>query len=474
MIKELWQNVTSPWAEIAILRAENADLRRQLSERDAIIAKLTERIAELERRLGLNSSNSSKPPSSDGLRKKPAPRSLRTKGKKKSGGQPGHDGQTLKQVDNPDETLVHTVLCCSECGADLRAAVIDKIQKRQVFDIPLAKIIITEHQIEFKTCFQCGNQESSSFSDNVKAPVQYGDRIKAAAIYLQHQHFIPEDRLSELLGDLFAVPISTATLAKMGERFSEQLAPFEDQVLDFLKYAPVKNLDETSYRIGGKTKWLHVLCNEHATHYRAGINRGDVPVGLRGTVVHDHFKSYYRLHNVEHGLCNAHHLRELKALSEIEKEPWAKKMAQLLRIVGKVSKRSCVQAEFNVKLDHWYDQIIAHGLAYHESLDPLHKGERGPQKRRIGHNILIRLRDYKCDILRCLSDQLVPFTNNQAEQDIRMMKVKQKISGGFRTEQGAKGFCRIRSFLSTTRKQGGSLLESIKLAMNASFNFEFG
>jgi len=474
MIKELWRNVTSPWAEIASLRSENTDLRRQLSERDAIIAQLTERIAELERRLGLNSSNSSKPPSSDGLRKKPSPRSLRTQGKKKSGGQPGHDGQTLKQVDNPDEKLIHTVLCCSECGADLSAVVIDKVQKRQVFDIPLPKIIITEHQIEIKTCSQCRRQESSSFPDNLKAPVQYGDRIKAAAIYLQHQHFIPEDRLSELLVDVFAIPISTATLAKMGERFSEQLAPFEARVLDFLKYAHVKNLDETSYRIGGKTKWLHVLCNEQATHYRAGLNRGDMPVGLTGTVVHDHFKSYYRLDNVEHGLCNAHHLRELKALSEIEEEPWAKKMAQLLRIVGKVSKQSRVQAKLIVQLEHWYEQIIAHGLAYHESQVPLHKGARGRQKRRIGHNLLIRLRDYKCDVLRCLSDPLVPFTNNQAEQDIRMMKVKQKISGGFRTEQGAEDFCRIRSFLSTARKQGGNLLESIKLAINGSFNFEFG
>jgi transposase len=479
MIKNLIQSIF-PWAELEHLRRENADLRRQLQERDQklqdchqVIANLTERISELERRLGLNSGNSSKPPSSDGLRKKPAPKSLRPKGEKKSGGQEGHQGHTLKQVDSPDHIIFHAVESCSSCSTNLRDVKADRVQKRQVFDIPEPKINVTEHQAEVKTCLNCGQETSAIFPKDVNAPAQYGDRIKAFTIYFQYQQFIPEDRLADVFEDIFGLPISTATMAKIGSRFSGQLDRIEEEVISFINTSEVKGVDESGFRVSGKTQWLHVLSHEKATHYRFAQKRGDLPLGLSGTVVHDHFKPYYSLPDVKHALCNAHHLRELRALEEIEKEPWASKMYKFLIAVGELSHDGHCREELQKFIHEEYDKIISEGLLFHESQPPLAKKSTGRKKRRVGHNLLIRLRDYKLDALRCLSDPLVPFTNNQSERDIRMIKVKQKISGGFKTEKGAQIFCKIRSFMSTAKKQQLNLLDSIASAMKGAFSFGF-
>ena len=219
-----------------------------------------------------------------------------------------------------------------------------------------------------------------------------------------------------------------------------------------MKNADVKHLDETGFRIGKKTQWLHVISNPLATHYRAREKRGDLLEDLKGILVHDHWKPYFQVKGVLHSLCNAHHLRELKALEDFEKEPWSFKMSRLLRLASRL-KDPPISRIFEL-----YDRIVIEGLTFHEQQPPLGKLHK---KRRKGHNLVLRLRDFKDCVLRFLEIQDVPFTNNQAEQDIRMMKVKQKISGGFRTFQGAETFCTIRGFLSTCRKQGLNLFQSL-------------
>ena len=430
-------------------------LREQNRLLTATVAKQALRLSALERRLGLDSSTSSKPPSSDGLRKKPASRSLRSKSGRKSGGQKGHKGHTLEQIAHPDEVIHHDVSECPNCQKSLESIAPTRIFKRQVFDIPEPCIQVTEHRVGVKVC-SCGEKVRGAFPKDIRAPVQYGPRLQALAPYLMHQQLIPEDRLSVLFKDVFGLDITSASLIKMGKSLGQKLTPWMENLKTCLQGAPVQHLDETGFRIGGNTRWLHVQSTSSETLYRASEKRGDVPTHLKGVVVHDHFKSYFKhLPNARHALCNAHHLRELKALMEIEKEPWSFKMSKLLRLSSKCHDPPVA------RISDLYDQIVAKGLAFHESQPPLETGSRSRKKRRVGHNLLIRLRDYKGDTLRFLTHEGVPFTNNLAEQDVRMMKVKQKISGGFRTFKGAETFCVLRSFFSTCRKQNQNLFEAI-------------
>ncbi|MEI6358504.1 MAG: IS66 family transposase [Verrucomicrobiota bacterium] len=424
-------------------------LKEEIVVLKAVIVALEKRVAQFERMLGMNSSNSSKPPSSDGLRKKPSPKSLRVKGQKPSGGQKGHKGHTLEQVDEVSQRIIHTVETCKVCQKSLVEIPPSTSIKRQVFDIPEPNLEVTEHCAEVKIC-SCGAQTTAAFPENITAPVQYGPRVKALAVYFSNQQLIPEDRLQQTFEDLFSLPISTATLAKINNDFANQVAPIQAQVLEDLKAEEVKGADESGLRIGGKTKWLHTIGSERATHYRVSEKRGDLLEGIQGILVHDHWKPYFNLKNIEHALCNAHHLRELKALEEIEKEPWAFKMSRFLRIMNRLKDPPLGRAM------QLYDRIVEAGLRFNVS-----QTQPGGRKRRVGHNLLLRLRDFKEETLRFLTTPGVPFTNNQSEQDIRMIKVKQKISGGFRTTRGAEVFCLIRGFLSTRRKQGFNIFHAI-------------
>lgn len=239
-------------------------------------------------------------------------------------------------------------------------------------------------------------------------------------------------------------------MAKFSADFATFVCPLQEAVLTELKASSVKHLDETSLRIGGKTQWLHVMSTDQATHYRVSPKRGDLVSGVQGIMVHDHWKPYFTMDGVKHALCNAHHLRALQSLIAIEKEPWAKKMARLLRLLVRMKDPPVV------RVMALYDRIVADGLAFHEE-----QPDVGGRKRRVGHNLLRRLRDFKESVLRFLTTPGVPFTNNQAGQDIRMMKVKQKISGGFRTQAGAEIFPTIRGFISTKRKQEQNIFEAI-------------
>jgi transposase len=447
---------------IEALRGENAALKA--------------RIAELERRLGLNSSNSGKPPSSDGLKKPARVSSLRERSGQKPGGQKGHKGETLRQVAAPDEVVNHYPPACSMCGVGLDPETSVGHSARQVFDLPQPQpLVVTEHRVHDCQCPACGAKTREMFPDGVNAPVQYGPRITAFVIYLLHFQLLPENRLAALMADLFGVKVATATIARMSRTCAERLQGFVETVRDLVAGAPVKHMDETGFRISGKTQWLHVASTTLLTFYRVCAKRGSLLANVVGIVVHDHWKPYYTIEGVLHALCNAHHLRELKALVEIEKEGWARKMQRLLRRACHVTNRA---RERGVPLrprliecfERRYDAILAEGLAFHETQLPLVRAvikgggnRRGRAPRRTGHNLLLRLAKRKQDTLRFLRDPTVPFTNNQAERDGRMMKLRQKISGGFRSLQGAMDFALIRSFLSTARKQGWNIIDALSL-----------
>jgi transposase len=459
-------------ADVAGYQALVAELRAQN-------AALVARVAELERQLGLNSSNSGKPPSSDGLKKPPARvSSLREKSGKKPGGQPGHPGKTLRRTQTPDVTVDHFPPACAGCGAALSEAMATDHTARQVFDLPEPQpLVVTEHRAHQCQCPACGAHTRAGFPAGVTAPVQYGTRIAAFVVYLLHYQLLPEKRLAELMADLFGVSLVTATIAAISQNCSARFAGFAAAVRDQVAAAAVKHLDETGFRIGGKTQWLHIASTMLLTFYRVSPKRGSLPQNLTGIVVHDHWKPYYTLKGVLHALCNAHHLRELKALVEIEREDWARKMQHLLR-------RAChatnLAREHSVPLSprlialiqRGYDAILAQGFALHDAQPALRCGtdqdkRRGRKPRRVGHNLLLRLDTRKQDVLRFLSVPGVPFTNNQAERDGRMMKLRQKISGGFRSDAAATEFAVIRSLLSTTKKQGWDILQTLAAHPNS-------
>jgi len=449
--------------EIAALRAENAALKQEN--------------AELRRRLGLDSSNSSKPPSSDGLAKKPRVLgSLRGRSGKASGGQPGHRGGTLRAVPDPDKVECHEAAQCEHCQAALTAAMSRRVEKRQVFEMPEPRLEVTEHQARIYACAGCGGETRAAFPADVTAPVQYGPRLRAAAVLLAAQHLVPEDRLGQIMHDLFGAPLlCPASIAAWSERKARDWAPVEAAIAARLAVAPVRHLDETGFRIAGRTHWLHTVSTAALTHYRVSEQRGAMPEALDGGVIlHDHFKRYFTMEGVKHALCNAHHLRELKALIEHEKEPWAGRMSRLLvRAARQVERarakgKDALAAGCARRIVAVYDAILRRGFAAHEALAPLRRrpGASGPAPRRIGHNLLRRLRDHKDAVLRFVFDFTVPFTNNQAEQDIRMMKVKMKISGSFRSWGGAKTFATLRSVLSTARKRGWDILQTLTAPPN--------
>jgi transposase len=461
----------------AALAEENARLRAENAALKETIAVLLARVAELERRLGLNSSNSGRPPSSDGLHKpkrEPRTRSLRERSGKPPGGQTGHKGETLRQVDAPGHTVEHYPEACPACGSALSGAMSTGYGARQVFDLPEPlPLAVTEHRAHTCRCGHCGRLTRADFPDGVTAPVPYGPRIAAVVVDLLHYQLLPEDRLAEAMADLFGVRLVAATIARMSRTCAGRAQGFVDTVCALVKAAAVKHLDETGFRTGGRTQWLHIACTVWLSFYRISPRRGSLLADVMGIVVHDHWKPYYTMEGVRHALCNAHHLRELQALVDIEKEEWARTMQRLLR-------RAChathLARDRGVPLEprlvdqfrRRYDIIVTEGLAFHQDQPPLAtpptnggRKRRGRPPRRTGHNLLLRLSTHKDEVLRFLDDPAVPFTNNQAERDGRMMKVRQKISGGFRSQEGARDFAVIRSLISTTRKQGWNVIHAL-------------
>ncbi len=343
-------------------------------------------------------------------------------------------------------------------------------EKRQVFDLPEKPLIVTEHRAAVHDCSACGRRTRADFPEGVVSPTQYGERVKAAAVYLNAQQLVPEERTAQVLQDLFgAAAACGASVADWVRRKAEALAPVYRGIGECVAAAPVRCLDETGLRVAGTTRWLHTASTPTHTFYRADEPRSAVPELQGGVVVHDHWRAYYSLENVDHAFCNAHLLRELQAVCELDKEPWAEALrATLLDAneavrTAKAQGASALAPETIKAFEDRYWAAVREGLALHRSL-PAFDPSINPKKRkkqRPAHNLLIRFKTFKEATLRFLTDFAVPFTNNLAEQDLRMMKVKTKISGGFRTARGAADFARLRSVISSARKQDFSILKAL-------------
>ena len=434
------------------------------------------RIKVLEDRLAKNSSNSSKPPSSDGYQK-PAPKSLRKRHGRKSGGQTGHQGNTLRAVEKPDEIKVHPIHVCKECERSLEEVEIRHYEKRQVFDLPPVKIMVTEYRAEVKICPNCGMRNKADFPAGVTQPVQYGSKIKAQMVYFNQYQLLPLERLVETMQDLYGIGPSEATVIAACQEAAQKIKPgLEDIKEHLIRKEPVVQFDETGVRVDGKLHWLHSVSTEELTYYVIHAKRGqkamdeiNVLPNMRGRAIHDGWPSYFK-YDVRHGLCNAHHLRRLIFLEERYPQTWATEMIKLLVEIkeavekARENQQTCLTKMRLSDFENRYDLLVETGLKSNPFPKPV-KGEpkkRGRPKQTPAQNLLNAFKTHKAFVLAFMYDFRVPFDNNLAERDLRMMKVKLKISGCFRTPQGADTFCLIRGYISTTRKNGKCVLDTLR------------
>jgi transposase len=430
------------------------------------VAQLAARVETLEARLNKDSHNSHKPPSSDGLGKKPHPRSLRKRSGKKSGGQTGHAGVTLTLVDNPTDRQVWESDVCALDQADVVAR-----ERRQVIDLPTPTLEIVEHQVLHKVCPHCQTVTAGTFPPDVSQPVQYGPRVKAAGVYLQLGQFLSYERTRETLRDLFGVTPSEGTLTTAQATASTRLEPVEAAIVASLRKQPVLTVDETGVRVTQTLHWIHVAGTDTLTYYAHHAKRGldailaiGMLVGFAGRRVHDAMAAYLKLPGL-YALCNAHLLRELTALVEDTGQAWAARLIRLLVSMkdAVAEARTAGQTELPPRQRAGYEAAYTRLIQLGEQANPPPPptGRRGRPKQTPARNVLDRLLTHRGAILAFLYDFDVPFDNNRAERDLRMIKVKLKVSGCFRSPTGADAFCRIRSYISTLRKQDYSVFEGL-------------
>ncbi len=437
-----------------------------IEELRAEVVELRAEVDDLKRRLAQNSRNSSRPPSSDGL-SKPPPKSLRRPSGRKPGGQPGHRGAHLEKVAVPDEVIDHLPSICAGCQGDLSGGEEVGYLARQVFDLPEIRLRSSEHRAHTRRC-GCGHETTAGFPDAVSAPTQYGPRVRALGLYLVSYQHLPYARAARLLSDWLGAPLSTGTLAAFMARGAEDLGPFLDEIHAQITAAPVAHFDETGARAEGKLRWLFCAGTEQATFYSLhdkrgfdGLDHAGVLPDFTGVAVHDGFKPYRNYTHLQHALCNVHHLREL--LGVIEPRPaipsrpgryrWTSCCASCTRASARPSVRPGGLEPG--ELAGYRDRLRADHRARPPNQPGRHAptGKRGVIRQTPAHNLLVRLDRDRDDVLRFAHDFRVPFDNNRAERDIRMIKLQQKISGCWRTVTGAEQFLALRSYLSTAGKQ---------------------
>jgi len=447
--------------EVSELRVGLAALETALAQRDVLIAQLQAENAELRRRLGMNSGNSSKPPSTDSPFEKPAPKSLRRRSGRKPGGQPGHPGATLRQVADPDEVVVHEPHACGSCGAGLKGQPVSSVTRRQLFDIPPVTVRVREHQLVEREC-GCGARTRADAPAGVDGPVQYGPRIAAIIVYLYVGQFLSKKRTAQALAELFGTPVSHGTVAAITARAAGGLDNFLELVRGRIAAAPVAHFDETGLRVDGKLRvhsastGKYSLIIVHDKRGTAAMDAAGVLPTFTGVAVHDAWAPYDTYRYARHALCNAHVLRELQAVQDQSPAGqwcWAEQTADaLLEMKDLVDTALTATPAALTGIDQG---AVADALYRYRSaiqIGACATSERSTKMQAKHHALAKRLINRESDYLRFTTDPKVSFDNNAAEREIRMIKVRQKVSGCLRTVTGAEQFCAIRSYLATAAK----------------------
>jgi transposase len=433
-----------------------------------LVSNMAARIQELEFRSKKNSKNSHKPPSTDGFMK-PKTKSLRQKSDCKTGGQLGHHGHTLHLVDDPHHIVRHSVVACSCCHATLAEEPVLRVKKRQVFDLPPITFEVTQHEIERKVCPECFHTEESSFPSDATNVVQYGAHVKQLIVYLTHQHHLSLARTAEFFHDVCGQSISQGTIHQILMSVGEKLAPAEEQLREILLQSPLAHVDETGIRHQGKTEWVHTFSTKQfvlqAHHAKRGQKAMD-DIGLlpayQGMVVHDGWSSYWAYDSCRHVLCNVHHLRELQGIHDQTQEAWAQEFITFFREANKAKGQADGQLSPSqlLALEKQFEHLLHEGESLHP-LAPKDSSKKGRTKQSTVRNLLTRFRTYQQAVLAFLLHEDIPFDNNEAERDIRSLKLRQKISGTFRSDEGITNYLRTRSVVHTLKKQGKSVFHSL-------------
>jgi transposase len=442
-------------------------LRRELADSQAALAQARERIAELEARVNQTPRNSSRPPSAEGLGK-PPPRSLRKKSGRKPGGQDGHEGQTLRQAARPDREERHEPGRCGRCGTGLAGRPVTGVERRQVFDLPPVKVKVTEHQLIEREC-RCGHRTKGTAPEGAEAPVQYGPRIAAIIVYLYTGQFLSKKRTAQALAELFGIPLSSGTVAAVTARAAGRLGGFLERARGEIAASPVAGFDETGFRVEGKLHWVHCARTGKYTlltvHPRRGVKAmeamGVLP-SFAGVAVHDAWAPYDTYTTPEHQLCCAHALRELQSAADCAAEGqwcWAVQAAEAITGMQKLVSAAIRQGRAAADPAALAEQVRAYRSAalIGASQTAARSGKLMKKHNALARRLLARQDDY----LRFTQDWRVPADNNGSERDIRMIKLRQKISGCLRTLTGARQFCAIRSYLSTAAKHGLNFFDAL-------------
>ena len=447
---------------------------------EAVVALVTALYARLARATATDSHNSGKPPSTDVSRRGRAPKSLRRRAGRRPGGQPGHRGATLGPRDAPDAVVLHAAWACDGCGhvfvAGEPPGTPVRAERRQVFDLPPLHLVCTEHQVTERRCPRCGVATRGAFPPEARATVQYGPSVLALGVALTAQHLLPVQRAADVLAALTGQRVSPATVLAAERRVVGVLGPVLARIRAGLAASPVLHLDETGFFVARERRWLLVACTPTLTLYAAHPQRGTAAhdaMGLlptyAGTAVHDGYASYATYRGCRHALCGVHLLRELTYLAEEEGARWAAAFRRALEamrrttVAARAAGRPCLDARTRRRYRRRYAVLLARGEAAQPPPARVRPGARVP--RRPSAQLLQRLRRDRDAVLRFVDDLQVPFDNSEAERDLRMMKVEQKVSGGFRTPAGAADFCALRSYLVTARKQGVDALSALRDAL---------
>lgn len=478
---------------IGKLAAQLKRVEEKLARQQCLNYELKRRIAELEAAAVVKDShNSGLPPALDPPAAKAAnairrTRSLRRPSGKRPGAQPGHPGHTRPRLEQPDRVVTHAPRECRGCGASLSGAYIIRCESRQVIDLPPVKPWVVEHRALTKRCRSCDHLTKGRFPAGMKAAVQYGPGVRAHAVYLVNYQLLPYRRAAELLRDFFACPISPGSLRRIIAECAGRALLTEVEIKGRLRQAEVIHVDETGLRVEGGGSFVHVASTERLTHYACDTRRGKAAmdeVGIlpafRGTSVHDGWPAYTYYYQCRHALCGAHLLRELTYIEEShphQRGQWAEPMAKLLLEIKAAVERageaghSALTEQEQAEFLGRYDKLVRRGLELNPERNTRRRVERGRAQAKGGrgripqseaHKLVTRLESRRAEVLRFMTDFEVPFDNNQAERDLRMVKLQQKIGGCFRSSEGAREFCRLRSVISTARKQGQGVLDSIE------------